>query len=129
MFTLLTSVILHRRGQALIEFTISQFVIIKLIIVGFALIYIGFIKYFNHINLYNSALCVATQRPIILCKKNLKTKIHSVLFFGEIKGLNLSRVKQNITAYIKWHIGPWEFKKKIILNRLSLAKNLPKIKD
>lgn len=129
MFFLLAKSILNYRAQALIEFSISQLLIIKIIAVGSVLIYISFIKYFNHISLYNSVLCVAKRQPVSICKKHLKSKIHSVLFFGKIKHLSLSRVRQNISSYIKWKIGPWEFKKKIILNRLALAKNLPPIKD
>lgn len=126
---LFQKIILTSKGQALIEFAISNLLLISLTTVGSLLIYISFLKYFNHINIYNSILCVAKKRPILVCKYILQKKIQATLLLGKLHKLTLTRKQKTITASIKWTLSKWQFQKKIVFNTLSLAKNLPIIKE
>ncbi|MBE8221475.1 MAG: hypothetical protein HAW60_01970 [Bdellovibrionales bacterium] len=117
--------ILNHKGQALIEFVISNILLISLVTLGFLLMYISFLKYFNHVNIYNSTICVAKNRPILICKYNLRKNIKSTMFFGSINKLILTKKYKTITASIKWSLNKWQFQKKIVLNMSSLSKNLP----
>lgn len=96
---------------------------------GSLLIYISFLKYFNHINIYNAVLCVAQQRPIFLCRHTLQKNIKSILFFGKLEKLTLTKKRKIITASIKWTLSRWQFQKKIAFNTNSLTKSLPTIKE
>lgn len=123
----LQKVMTDSKGQALIEFSISNLVVISTLTIGSCLIYISFLKYFNHINIYNSIICVAQQQIVLVCKSRLKKKIQSTLLFGKLNTLKLTKKKRIITASIKWTLWKWKFQKVMIFNTLSLKKGLPTI--
>lgn len=121
--------ILNSQGQALIEFTMSSFLTISLVTTGTILIYMSFIKYFNHVELYNAILCVAKQRPTLLCKYNLKKSIENNLFFRKVKQIHLAKKNTKITGKAKWAFWGWTFKNKMTFYTSSLTKKLPIIKE
>ncbi len=128
-YFLLKKTLLQSKGQALVEFTISNLLFISLVSLGSLLIYISFLKYFNHTAIYNATLCVAKQQPILLCKHNLKKNIQSTLLFGKLNQLSLKKKYKTITGSARWTVAQWQFQKKIALNTVSLTKHLPTIKE
>ncbi len=117
--------VLEQKGQATLETLISLVLAIPLLALVFLLLYFSFIKNYIDFQSHEALVCEVSQRTnqsIRDCKRHLKDKIESVLFFAKLEQMQFQKTRSDQTVHLSISIFSIQPEKSIQWN---LRKSIP----
>jgi len=91
----------NQRGQALVEFSISFFVILLILIPAmFILFHMFYLRQTAQYLLYDYLICQETRLTVIPCDLKLRKKINSTLFGTRLISITNSKTEKELISHL-----------------------------
>lgn len=101
------------KGQAVLECVVLLSVCLLIVFAVFQVSWLLGVRSYINQQLYESLFCMAKGHTEAYCKKEIRRKSAFVLFWGEIKNIDLKGDRKKWTGSLE--IQPWNIKLKRIL--------------